>query len=326
MAKVVVTNRIPAEGIALLEAEHDVTMWDSDECISREQALDLVKGADAVLTLLTEKVDDEFLAAAGDQLKVVANVAVGYNNIDVAACEKRGVIATNTPRVLTDATADTAFGLLLMVTRRFAEADQVIRTRTPWQWGMFYMLGTGLQGKTIGLVGAGQIGIAMARRAKAFGMDIVYTDAYEMKPEVAAEVGARRLEIDELLETADVVSLHCPLIPEGQEGSTFHLIDTAALERMKPTAFLINTARGPIVDEAALVKALQQGQIAGVGLDVFEKEPQVPEELVELDNVVLLPHLGSATIETRTAMAVLAARNAVAVLAGDKPETPVTHI
>lgn len=325
MAKVVVTNKIPQEGINALEAEHDVTVWDSDECISREKCLELIAGADAILTLLTEKVDNEFLDAAGEQLKVVANVAVGYNNIDVATCEKRGVIATNTPKVLTETTADTAFGLMLMVTRRFGEGERAIRSGTPWQWGMFYMLGMGLQGKTIGIVGAGQIGIAMARRAKVFGMDVVYSDAYEMDSEVAAELGARKVEFDELLACSDVVSLHCPLVPAGQEGSTHHLIDSAALEKMKPTAYLVNSARGPIVDEKALVKALKAGQIAGAGLDVFEEEPQVDEGLLDLDNVVLLPHLGSATVETRTAMAELAARNALAVLAGGDPETPVTR-
>lgn len=326
MAKVVITNRIPAEGVALLEAEHDVTVWDEAECISRETCLELIAGADAVVTLLTEKVDDEFLDAAGDQLKVVANVAVGYNNIDVAACEKRGVVATNTPKVLTETTADTAFGLMLMATRRFGEGERVIRSRTPWQWGMFYMLGMGLQDKTIGIVGAGQIGIAMARRAKAFGMDVIYTDAREMEASAAAELGAQRVEMDELLATADVVSLHCPLIPAGQDGATHHLIDAAALAKMKPTAYLVNSARGPIVDEAALVEALKKGEIAGAGLDVFEDEPTVHEGLLDLDNVVLLPHLGSATVETRTAMAELAARNALAVLRGEAPETPVTSI
>lgn len=326
MAKVVITNRIPREGVELLQAQHDVTMWDHEECISRETCLEMIQGADAILTLLTEKVDDEFLDAAGDQLKVVANVAVGFNNIDVAACEKRGVVATNTPKVLTETTADTAFGLMLMVTRRFGEGERVIRSKTPWQWGMFYMLGMGLQGKTIGIVGAGQIGIAMARRAKAFGMDVVHTDAREMDPAAAQELGARRVDMDELLATSDVVSLHCPLIPEGQQGSTFHLIDADALTKMKKTAYVVNSARGPIIDEAALVEALENGEIAGAGLDVFENEPTVHEGLLGRDDVVLLPHLGSATVETRTAMAELAARNALAVLAGDKPETPVTKL
>lgn len=320
MSKIVITNKIPQSAVDALKAEHDVVFYhDADDCITREAMLEAVKGADAVVTLLTEKVDDEFLDAAGDQLKVVANVAVGYNNIDVPALEKRGVIGTNTPKVLTETTADTAFGLMLMATRRFGEGERVIRSKTPWQWGMFYMLGMGLQGKTLGIVGAGQIGIAMARRAKAFGMDIIYTDAYEMAPEVATELGARKVELDELLAESDVVSLHCPLL-----DSTKHLIDAEALRKMKKTAYLVNSARGPIVDEAALVAALEAGEIAGAGLDVFEEEPSVHEGLIERDDVVLLPHLGSATVETRQAMADLAADNVLAVLAGKEPVTPVT--
>ncbi|WP_286959134.1 2-hydroxyacid dehydrogenase, partial [Arsenicicoccus sp. UBA7492] len=264
--KVVITNKIPQSAVDALRAEHDVVFYhDADDCITREACLEAVRDADAVVTLLTEKVDDEFLDACGDQLKVVANVAVGYNNIDVPACERRGVIATNTPKVLTETTADTAFGLMLMVTRRFGEGERVIRSRMPWQWGMFYLLGMGLQGKTLGIVGMGQIGIAMARRAKAFGMDVVYSDAYELAADVAGELGARKVELDELFETSDVVSLHCPLM-----DSTHHLVDADALKRMKKTAYLINSARGPIVDEAALVAALEAGEIAGAGLDVFE--------------------------------------------------------
>lgn len=318
--KVVITNKIPQSAVDALRAEHDVVFYhDADDCITRDACLEAVRGADAVVTLLTEKVDDEFLDACGGQLKVVANVAVGYNNIDVPACERRGVIATNTPKVLTETTADTAFGLMLMVTRRFGEGERVIRSRMPWQWGMFYLLGMGLQGKTLGIVGMGQIGIAMARRAKAFGMDVVYSDAYELAADVAGELGARKVELDELFETSDVVSLHCPLM-----DSTHHLVDVDALKRMKKTAYLINSARGPIVDEAALVAALEAGEIAGAGLDVFEAEPTVHEGLIDRDDVVLLPHLGSATVETRTAMAELAAQNVLDVLAGKPPVTPVT--
>ncbi len=316
-ARIVVTNRIPQAAVDLLRAAHDVDAREADETASREETLRRIAGADGVITMITDRVDDEFLDAAGDQLKVVANVAVGYNNIDVAACARRGVVATNTPGVLTDATADTAFGLMLMATRRFGEGERIIRSGTPWQWGMFYLLGMDLRGKTLGIVGAGGIGIAMARRARAFGMDIVYTSPRDMAADAAAELGARRLELPELLATADVVSLHCPLVPAGQPGSTHHLIDAEALRAMKPSAYLINSARGPIVDEAALVEALRRGEIAGAGLDVFEDEPAVHPGLLELDNVVLLPHLGSATVETRTAMAELAARNVLRVLAGE---------
>ncbi|HRW17294.1 MAG TPA: D-glycerate dehydrogenase [Dermatophilaceae bacterium] len=320
MAIVAVTNKIPTEGLEALRAEHEVRAWEHDECISRAECLQLIAGADAVVTLLTEKVDDEFLDAAGPQLRVVANVAVGYNNIDVPACEARGVVATNTPKVLTETTADTAFGLMLMVTRRFGEGERIIRSRTPWQWGMFYLLGMGLQDKTIGIVGMGQIGAAMARRAVAFGMQVVYADEVDAPAELLAGLAARRVSLDELFATADVVSLHCPYLP-----STHHLVDAARLAQMKPTAYLVNTSRGPVVDEDALVEALRAGQLAGAGLDVFEKEPQVHEGLLELENVVLLPHLGSATVETRAAMASLAADNVLAVLRGDAPITPVTH-
>ena len=320
MARVVVTNRIPAEGLAALRAEHQVIAWEHEECISRAECLELVKGADGILTLLTEKVDAELLDAAGPQLKVVANVAVGYNNIDVPACEARGVVATNTPRVLTETTADTAFGLMLMVTRRFGEGERVIRSQTPWQWGMFYLLGMGLQGKTVGIVGMGQIGVAMARRAKVFGMSVVYADDYAPPAAALEGLDARKVTLDELLRVSDVVSLHCPYLP-----STHHLLSTEQFALMKRTAFVVNSARGPIIDEAALVAALEAGEIAGAGLDVFENEPAVHPGLLSMENVVLLPHLGSATVETRTAMAELAAANCLNVLRGDAPITPVTH-
>ena len=318
MALVVVTNRIPAAGLAALRAEHQVRAWEREECIPRADCLALVRDADAILTLLTERVDEEFLTAAGPQLKIVANVAVGYNNIDVAACQARGVIATNTPGVLTETTADTAFGLLLMVTRRFGEGERIIRSRTPWQWGMSYLLGTGLQGKTIGIVGMGQIGVALARRATAFGMNIIYADDQDPPPERLVGLNTRRVTLDELLAGADVISLHCPYTPQ-----THHLLSTEQFATIKPTAYVVNTARGPIIDEAALVAALRAGEIAGAGLDVYEREPHVHPELLDMENVVLLPHLGSATVETRTAMAVLAARNATQVLAGRAPITPV---
>jgi glyoxylate reductase len=278
----------------------------------------MVRGADAVLTLLTTKVDDAFLDAAGPQLKVVANVAVGYNNIDVAACARRGVVCTNTPGVLTEATADIAMALVLMATRRLGEGERVIRSGTPWQWGMFYMLGSGMQGRRLGIVGMGDIGQALARRAKAFGMTIAYSNRKPVAPHIEQELGAAFMSLDELLSTSDVVSINCPYSP-----ATHHLISAPQLQQMKPSAFLVNTARGPIVDEAALVDALRAGTIAGVGLDVFEQEPTVHPGLLELENAVLVPHLGSATVETRAAMARLAAHNAVNVLSGVEPPTPI---
>lgn len=317
--RVVVTGGIPPEAVETISVVHDVVPWTADELISREELLDRVTGADAILSLLTETVDAELLDAAGPQLRVVANVAVGYNNIDVAACRDRGVIVTNTPGVLTESTADIAMALILMSTRRLGEGERLLRSRRPWRWGMFFLLGTGMQGRRLGVVGMGQIGVAVARRAKAFGMEIVYTGRNDLDPPLALELGCERLSLDELLGTSDVVSLHCPYTPE-----THHLIGPAQLAAMKASAYLINTSRGAVVDEVSLVAALGNGDIAGAGLDVFENEPQVHQGLLELDNVVLLPHLGSATVETRTAMANLAAHNALAVLGDEDPLTPVT--
>jgi glyoxylate reductase len=319
MSRVVVTGRIPAEGVAMLrEAGHEVDAWDQLTPISREGLLRKVAGADAIVSLLTEKVDDELLDAAGPQLKVVSNVAVGYNNIDVPACTARNVVATNTPGVLTDATADIAMSLILMTTRRLVEGERIIRSREPWQWGMFYLLGSSIQGRRLGIIGMGAIGAATARRAKAFGMTIAYSNRNPVSPELAAELGCERLSFDELLATSDIVSVHCPYSP-----ATHHLISADQLKIMKPSAYLINTARGPIVDEAALVHALEQRHLAGAGLDVFEKEPEVHAGLLDRNDVVLIPHLGSATVETRTAMATLAAANTLAVLSGKSAPTPI---
>ncbi len=316
--RIAVTGRIPDAGFELLHEAGDVVAWDSLEVPTVEQVHEMVAGADAVLTLLTTKVDDAFLDAAGPQLKVVANVAVGYNNIDVAACSRRGVVCTNTPGVLTEATADIAMALVLMSTRRLGEGERVIRSNTPWQWGMFYMLGSGIQGRRLGIVGMGDIGQALARRARAFGMTIAYSNRKPVAPAIETELGAEFMSMDELLTTSDVVSINCPYSP-----ATHHLISSSELGMMKSSAYLINTARGPIVDEAALVDALRSGEIAGAGLDVFEAEPTVHPGLLECENAVLVPHLGSATVETRSAMARLAAHNAVNVLSGVEPPTPI---
>jgi len=318
MSRVVVTGRVPEPALEKLRAEHEVDAWEGSDSISRQELLRRVAGADAIVSLLTERIDAELLDAAGPQLKVVANVAVGYDNIDVPACTERGIIATNTPGVLTEATADIAFGLILMATRRLGEGERLIRSGQAWKWGMFFLLGSSLQGKTLGVVGMGGIGQATARRAKAFGMEIVYQSRSEIDPAIAAELGARRVELDELLTISDVVSLHCPYGP-----ATHHLIGAEQLATMKKSAYLVNTARGPIIDEAALALALREEQIAGAGLDVFEQEPKVHPWLLELENVTLVPHLGSATVETRTAMAVLAADNTLAVLKGEQPPTPI---
>ncbi len=306
--RIVVTRQIPEPGLELLQAAGDVWLSEEDRALDPEELHRVIAGADAVVSMLHDRVDGAFLDAAGPQLRVVANVAVGYDNIDVDAAAERGVVITNTPGVLVDATADLALALILAVTRRLGEGERLLRERRPWTWNMFFMLGTSVAGKTLGIVGPGQIGRATAARAQAFGMEVIYA---------GRSGGAAALE--ELLASSDVVSLHCPLTPE-----TRHLINAERLGLMRPTAYLINTARGPVVDEPALVRALQDGVIAGAGLDVFEHEPEVHPGLLELENVVLVPHLGSATVETRTAMATLAARNVVSVLSGEPPLTPVT--
>lgn len=319
--KVVVTGRIPDEGLAVLRKalgdDGELFAWDADDPIPVEVRDAELADADAAVTLLQDRVDDAFLDA-GPGLRIVANVAVGYDNIDVPACTRRGVAVSNTPGVLTDATADLTMGLLLMATRRLGEGDRLVRSGRPWAWGMFMMLGTGLQGRRLGIVGMGAIGRAVAERARAFGMEIAYHNRSRLDPDVERRVGATLLPLDELLATSDIVSLHCPGGP-----TTRHLIDADALARMRPTAWLVNTARGTVVDEAALVAALEAGTIAGAALDVFEREPIVHPGLLDRDDVVLVPHLGSATQETRAAMAVLAARNVAALLEDRPPVTPV---
>jgi len=317
--KIVITGKIPRAGLEVLKnAGFKPDAWSQDSAMSRGELLAKVAGADILVTLLTEKVDAELLDAAGSNLKAVCNVAVGYNNIDVAACKARNVLVTNTPGVLTDATADIAIALILMTTRRLAEGERVIRSQTPWQWGMHYMLGAGVTNRVLGVVGMGAIGIATARRAKICGMSVIYYSRSEIDPKIAAELSGTRVSFDDLLSQSDVVSIHCP-----SNDSTHHLFGKAQFEKMKPTAFLVNTARGPIVDEQALVDALESKQIAGAGLDVFEFEPKINSGLLHRDNVVMLPHLGSATVETRDAMAMLAANNAVAIANNRAPLTPV---
>jgi glyoxylate reductase len=314
--RIVVTRPIPGAALDLLRPVGDLWVNPDDRRLPVPELAEAVRGAAGIVTMLHDRVDDAFLDAAGDGLRVVANVAVGYDNVDVEAVRGRGVTLTNTPGVLTDATADLAFALLLGITRRVGEGDRLLRTGTRWTWSPDFMLGGGLQGKRLGLVGFGGIGQAVARRAVAFGMTVAYTARHEVPD--GGGVGAVRLPLPELLATSDVVSLHCPLT-----AGTRHLVDAAALRAMRPDAYLVNTSRGAVVDEAALAKALAEGWIRGAGLDVFEHEPDVHPGLRDSDAVLMTPHLGSATAETRTAMAVLAAENVAAVLSGEPPRTPV---
>jgi lactate dehydrogenase-like 2-hydroxyacid dehydrogenase len=315
---VLVTRRIPASALALLRDALDVDLAESG--LDHAALCQRVVGKDGVVALLTDRIDEAVYDAAGPSLKIVANVAVGYDNIDVPAARARGVIVTNTPEVLTGAVAEFTWGLILAITRRLSEGERLIR-RGDWKgWSLEFMLGSELAGKQLGVVGAGRIGRAVAAKADAFGMRVVFADhrARGGGSGRSDQANDPHISLDELLATSDVVSLHVPLRQE-----TRHLIDRTALVRMKRTAFLVNTARGPVVDEAALVWALQERLIAGAALDVFEHEPQVHAGLLTLENVLLVPHLGSATRETRTAMAELAARNVIAVLSGAPPLTPV---
>ena len=319
MARVLVTAQVAGDAVALLRAhDHEVTFRDVDSPMPREELLAAVPGVEALVSMLVDRVDVELIDAAGPSLRVAANVAVGYDNVDVAACRERGVVVTNTPGVLTDATADIAMSLILMSTRGLGAAERRVRTGVPWRWSLTAHLGSGLRGKTLGIVGPGAIGLATARRAKAFGMEVLLSGRSAPGPAAVDALAARVVDLDDLLTASDVVSLHCPLTP-----ATHHLIGAAQLRAMKLTAHLVNTSRGPVVDEAALVAALDAGEIAGAGLDVFEDEPRVHPGLLGREDVVLLPHVGSATIETRTAMADLAVANVLAVLSGDDPVTPV---
>jgi glyoxylate reductase len=315
---IVVTRSIPPSALEMLRAAGEVRVCEQDRPLRPEELREAVRGVHAVVAMLHDRIDEAVIEAAGPQLRVVANVAVGYDNIDVKALSSHGIVVTNTPGVLTDATADLTMGLLLMITRRLGEGERLLRARRPWSFHLGFMLGTGLQGKTLGIVGMGQIGQAVALRARAFGMRLVYTGRNRVSKETESALDARFLPLNELLAESDAVSLHCPLTEQ-----TRHLIDEGALEVMKSSAILVNTSRGPVVDEKALARALHTGKIAGAALDVFEREPDVEPELLDRDDVVIIPHLGSATVETRTAMAELAARNVVDVLRGAGPVTPV---
>jgi glyoxylate reductase len=313
---VLVTRRLPAPVMDRLAERADLLLHDGDDAMPRDELLSGVAGKAGAITLLTDRVDDEFLDAAGDHLLIVANYAVGFDNIDVAACTSRGVLASNTPDVLTETTADTAWALLMAAARRVPEGDRFLRRRVPWVWGPEMMLGQDVHHKTLGIVGFGRIGHALARRARGFGMTVLYHDVYRPAPELERELGVEYRELEDLLAEADFVSLHVNLSPE-----THHLINRERLERMKPTAVVVNTSRGPVIDEAALATALREGEIFAAGLDVFEHEPEVHPDLLELENAVIIPHLGSATVDTRLAMGMLAVDNLFAALEGRRPPT-----
>jgi glyoxylate reductase len=310
--KVLATRPLFPAAQEILNAGCDAEYWTNPERISREELYKRIKDKDGLVCLLTEKVDLELLNAA-PKLRIVANVAVGFDNIDVAACTKRGVAATNTPGVLDETTADFAWTLLMAVARRLVEGDALARSGNWKGWDLDQLVGTDVWGKTLGIVGFGRIGKAMARRALGFQMKVIYADAVRAPEAVEKELKAEHRGMASLLSEADFVSVHVPLLPE-----TRGLFDAAQFSKMRPTAYLINTSRGAVVDEAALVHALESGKIAGAALDVFENEPSIHPGL-KRPNVVLAPHIASASIETRTKMACMAAENVVATFKGQRP-------
>lgn len=311
--KVFVTQNIPQAGLDLLMKECEVFVNTEDRVLSKGEIMERLKGMDGMLCLLTDEIDGEIMDAEPN-LKVISNYAVGFNNINVDEATKRGIPVTNTPGVLTETTADFAWTLLMGIARRLVEADKFTRAGKFKGWRPRLLLGSDIYGKTIGIVGMGRIGQAMARRAKGFNMNILYYDEYRPDAKLEKELGITYAPFDELLQKSDYVSIHVPLME-----STHHFIGERELKLMKKSAYLINSARGPIVDEKALVKALKEKEIAGAGLDVFEDEPELAPGLAELDNVVIAPHIASATVETRSKMATMAAEGCLSVLKGEKP-------
>jgi len=318
MSRVFVTRKIADEGLELLQGKVDLEIWEEDRVIPREVLLEKVKGVDAILSLLTDKMDSILMDAAGPQLKIISNYAVGIDNIDVKAATERKIYVANTPGVLTEAVAEHAFALLMSIARHIPESDRFTREGKFVGWAPMLFLGTEVKGKVLGVVGLGRIGSRVAEMAvKGMGMKVIY---YDVKPsaEFEKEFGATFKDLDPLLKEADFISIHVPLLPE-----THHLISAEKLALMKKSAYLVNTSRGPVVDEAALVEALKNGVIRGAALDVYENEPALTPGLTELQNVILAPHTGSATDEARNAMSALAAQAILDVLDGKLPQNLV---
>ncbi len=317
--RVFVSRLIPDDGIRPILAATDARVWEDDLPPPRAALLDAIRGCDGVLTLLTDRVDDAFLDAAGPRLKVVSNYAVGFDNVDVPACTARGVAVGNTPGVLTETTADLAFALLMAAGRRLPEGDRYVRAGHWKTWGPLLLLGPDVHGASIGIVGFGRIGQAVARRALGFGMTILYQDVHRAEAAVETAFGATYLPLEELLPRADFVTLHVNLTPE-----TKGLINAEKLSWMKPTAVLVNTSRGPVIDQAALASALRDGRIFAAALDVTDPEPiPADDPLLSLDNCLVVPHIASASRATRAKMAEMAAANLLAGVRGDRIPNPV---
>ena len=315
--KILITKHVYPEAVDILEAAGDIEYNDSSAGLPPEELQAAVADKLAIVCQLTDRIDAAVLDGASD-LKVIANVAVGFDNIDVAAATERGIVVTNTPGVLTDTTADLAFTLMMAAGRRIAEADRFLRSGRWQQWEIDLLCGHDIHGQTLGIFGLGRIGRGMARRARGFDMRVIYHDAVRATSEEERSWGIEYVDRESLFRDSDFLSIHVPL-----NDHTRHCVGSAEFELMKPTAVLVNTSRGPVVDEQALAVALENGQLASAGLDVFEEEPLVEPRLLALDNVVLVPHIGSASIRTRTRMCTMAAGNAAAVLSGERPPNPV---
>ncbi len=321
MSRVYVTRPIPNNGIELLNRElgaGEVSVFSEDRIIKRDELLAGVPGAEAILSILTDPIDAEVMDAAGPQLRIIANYAVGFNNIDVEEATRRGILVTNTPGVLTEATADLAWALLMAAARRISESERYLRAGQWEGWGPQQFLGVDVCGQTLGIFGMGRIGQAVARRAQGFGMRVIYTKRSRLDAEAEQALNATRVDKEALVRESDFLSLHSPLSPE-----TEHAFGATEFKAMKSTAILVNTSRGAVVDEPALARALKNGDIAGAGIDVYEKEPAIHPELMECENAVLIPHLGSATHATRARMAEMAAESIVTYLQGGMPKNVV---
>ncbi|HOI35212.1 MAG TPA: D-glycerate dehydrogenase [Mesotoga infera] len=316
MDKIFYTYRIPDEGMLLLK-NYEISGNNEDRFLSKEEIIKGARDASALISLLSDRIDSEVISSL-PKLKVIANYAVGYNNIDIEEAKRRKIRVTNTPGALTDATADLTMALLLATSRRIVEGDRLVREHKFEGWKPGLLKGPALKGKILGIIGMGRIGKAVASRAKAFGMNILYHNRKPLLQSEEEELCVKHVSLEELLKSSDFISLHVPLM-----GETYHLLNEKRLSLLKPEAIIINTSRGAVIDEKALIKALKDGKIAGAGLDVYEEEPFVPQELIDLPNVVLLPHLGSATNEARREMAIMVGRNVAAVLEGKEPPNPV---
>ena len=315
--KVLITRKILPEALNYLKEHTDFEIGSTERDLTKKEIKKKIKGKEGLLSQLVDEIDKQVIDASSS-LRIIANCAVGYNNIDVDYAKKKGVLVTNTPGVLTETTTDLTWALILAVARRIPQADKFVREKKFKGWEIDLFLGKEVTGKRLGIIGMGRIGRAVALRAQAFSMDIVYTDPHRLSPEEEKQYRAKKLSLKKLLSTSDVVTIHAPLSSE-----THHLISREKLNLMKKEAILINAARGPIVDEEALTEALQNKRIWGAGLDVYEREPEIEGKLLSLDSVVLLPHIGSATYETRLKMSMIAARNLVQGLRGKRPDNLV---